>query len=189
MLILPRHLHKATQWSGGCTTELFIYPEGADYKRLDFLFRVSTATIEVEKSVFTNLPEVRRKIMILDGEIELIHDGMNAKKLSRFDTDSFLGDTPTQSIGMATDFNVMTKGGVNGNICHAELDIGEIKALSVDTTTQKLLFYVYSGTVQIKNETISSGDVVYFKTIAGLEHITVAAKSDSIIIIVELSGF
>ena len=43
-----------SKWSGGETTELYIYPADYQYKKRDFLFRISRATIPKEKSIFTN---------------------------------------------------------------------------------------------------------------------------------------
>ena len=47
---------KTTRWSGGTTTEFFIYPTGADYQKRKFAARISSAVIEDEYSKFTELP-------------------------------------------------------------------------------------------------------------------------------------
>ena len=39
-------------WSGGRTTEIYIAPEGALYAERNFLFRISTAEVELEESDF-----------------------------------------------------------------------------------------------------------------------------------------
>ena len=44
----------ANDWSGGKTYEYYIFPETADYQNKDFLFRISSATIESKPSNFTN---------------------------------------------------------------------------------------------------------------------------------------
>ena len=59
--------------SGGTTTQLFIYSWNETYSNLQFDFRISTATVEVETSIFTQLPGVRRTLMVLDGTMELHH--------------------------------------------------------------------------------------------------------------------
>ena len=43
-------------WSDGTTTQLLIAPEGAHYAARDFLWRVSSATVELDESDFTPLP-------------------------------------------------------------------------------------------------------------------------------------
>ena len=71
MKIYPASTQKTAKWSGGLTTELFIYPEGSAYSERNFDFRLSTATVEIETSVFTPLPHVQRTLMVL--ELSLIH--------------------------------------------------------------------------------------------------------------------
>ena len=43
-----------SKWSGGSTTELYIYPPQAVYREGNFKCRISSATVEVEKSDFTS---------------------------------------------------------------------------------------------------------------------------------------
>ncbi len=71
MKIIRKEDIKTTNWSGGTTSELFIFPVSSTYKDLNFEFRLSRATIETEESIFTPLPHVKRKLMLLDGELEL----------------------------------------------------------------------------------------------------------------------
>ena len=49
-----------TQWSGGATTQLAIAPKGAVYADRDFLWRLSSATVELDESDFTPLPAYDR---------------------------------------------------------------------------------------------------------------------------------
>lgn len=53
-----------SKWSGGSTTELYIYPPQAVYREGNFKCRISSATVEVEKSDFTSLPGVKRYLSI-----------------------------------------------------------------------------------------------------------------------------
>ena len=64
-----------TKWSGGLTTQLGIAPEGAVYADRDFLWRLSSATVEDTESDFTALPDYERLISTLEGTIELNHNG------------------------------------------------------------------------------------------------------------------
>ena len=43
---------KPVAWSGGSTTELFIFPPTGNYRKRNFDFRLSTATVEVDTSDF-----------------------------------------------------------------------------------------------------------------------------------------
>ena len=70
-----RHFTRAqyvtTDWSGGTTTQLAIAPEEAVYAERDFLWRLSSAQVELEHSDFTPLPDYNRLISVLKGELEL----------------------------------------------------------------------------------------------------------------------
>lgn len=98
---------QTTTWSGGKTTELFIFPTDARYVERDFDFRISTATIEVETSDFTPLPDYKRLLAVLEGELEIMHEGKYSKKLLPFESDSFHGSWKTTSKGKVRDFNVI----------------------------------------------------------------------------------
>ena len=69
-------IHKEEQttirWSGGLSTELYIFPEDSEYVERNFKYRLSTATVEIEQSVFTPLPGVDRTLMVLEGEMKLV---------------------------------------------------------------------------------------------------------------------
>jgi uncharacterized protein len=161
-------LHTNT-WQGGTTTQLAIYPEGAVYKNLDFIFRISTATIDAEQSAFTVLPNVARELMVLAGEMVIAHKGHHTKQLKKFDTDSFRGDWETTSMGKATDFNVMTRGNAKANVTGFTLPENANKALVLDGDVMAV--YVYSGEVCMEQSsaktTLTEGDValMYKQTI------------------------
>lgn len=101
------------KWSGGETTELFIYPKDSQYKKREFLFRLSSATVPNEKSTFTKLPGIERKLLILSGETKLCF-GQEERSLSLDEQVEFKGDWETTSEGEATDFNLMMKEGADG---------------------------------------------------------------------------
>ncbi len=110
-----RHLHaadfKTTAWSGGNTTELFLYPSDGDYGKRDFLFRISSATVELEESDFTALEGVERYITPLDGSFTLTHPHSAPIILGPLSQPyCFSGSIPTHCVGKATDFNLMLKG-------------------------------------------------------------------------------
>jgi environmental stress-induced protein Ves len=89
-----------SKWSGGTTTQLFIYPENAIYAERNFVCRISTAIVEIPESTFTALPDVLKILMILEGELEIEHKGRYTKQLQKFDTDSFSGSWETQGKGL-----------------------------------------------------------------------------------------
>lgn len=103
-------------WSGGTTTELAIYPEGATYADRTFAWRLSTATIEQDNSTFTSLSGISRVLMMVEGTIVLHHAGRDAVELHPFDVDVFSGDWLTTSEGRGKDVNLMTNIGYIGTL-------------------------------------------------------------------------
>ena len=99
------------KWSGGTTTELFIYPPNSSFAARDFDLRLSTATVELETSNFTPLRGFNRVLMVLEGEMSLDHLSHNSTKLKKFDFDRFEGGWDTKSTGVCVDFNVIFKDG------------------------------------------------------------------------------
>lgn len=103
--------YKTSQWSGGTTTELLIWPEGADYAKREFQVRISSATVELTESDFTPLQGVVRYITPLSGGFSLTHPGCEPVVMVPMDAPyRFSGETPTHCVGKATDFNLMLKG-------------------------------------------------------------------------------
>ena len=70
--LLPKKDSKASIWSGGLTYEYMIYPETANYTNRDFVFRISSATIEKVPSEFTKFKGYHRYLVMLDN-LSLIH--------------------------------------------------------------------------------------------------------------------
>ena len=103
--------YTTTRWSGGTTTELLIRPRGAVYGQRDFLFRVSSATVDLDSSTFTALPDYDRLIATLKGTITLIHDGGAPLVLAPFQVHAFDGGSETTSLGRCRDFNLMLRKG------------------------------------------------------------------------------
>jgi len=149
---------KTTQWSGGKTTELFIYPPKSNFKNLDFDFRLSNATIEVDESDFTSLPNINRTLLLLDGELELIHKDHHSKKLEIFDTDNFNGSWETKSIGKAVDFNFMSTKNIKPVLNVLEFNKGaEFTEKNLNTFC---CLYNFKGKIKTKHGILNTGDVL-----------------------------
>ena len=88
-----------TKWSGGLTTQLGIAPAGAVYADRDFLWRLSSATVEDAESDFTALPDYERLISTLEGTIELNHNGGEKLTLNPYEVHRFDGGDDTHSWG------------------------------------------------------------------------------------------
>ena len=152
---LHRGNYKTTEWSGGTTTELSIAPEGAVYADRDFEWRLSSATVEVEESNFTPLPDYNRIIMTLKGGIRLSHNGGEWLTLPEFTTHSFDGGDETVSVGKVIDFNLMLRKGVCGGavIPYALKDGEEVRTdrdLQAEAPNYStVMFYCYEGTALV----------------------------------------
>lgn len=147
MIILKEEDFKTSQWKGGKTTELFIFPENSKYKEQNFDFRISSARIETENSEFTELTDYLRILMVLNGEIFIKHEDYHSKNLKKFDIDAFHGSWKTTSQGKCTDFNIMTNENYTSSIKHQTLLID--KKININKNSDFLFLYIYSGNVKI----------------------------------------
>lgn len=98
-------------WSGGATTQIAIAPAGAQYADRNFLWRISSATVELESSDFTPLPDYERFLSILRGEIAVFHDDGEPIKLTPGKIHRFDGGAGTRAEGTCVDFNLMLRKG------------------------------------------------------------------------------
>lgn len=140
-----------TEWSGGKTAELVIYPNTAEYRKRNFQFRISTAVIEQDPSAFTILPGFERVLMMLEGTIRIEHQGHRAALLEPFQPYSFSGDRITKSYGTGRDFNLMLSETCSGNL--ATLIIESRKEIIFrqkfsDQGLHFIHFYAYDATIQ-----------------------------------------
>ncbi len=111
ILHLTQKDYKTSAWSGGTTTELFIWPQGASYAARQFQFRISSATVDLAESDFTLLPGVERYITPLSGGFTLLHPGKEPVVMGPLSAPyRFSGEETTHCVGKATDFNLMLKG-------------------------------------------------------------------------------
>ena len=141
---------KINNWSGGTSAQLFIYPPTAEYLQRNFIFRLSTAIVNIEKSEFTSLPGVSRHLMVLEGETVLTHENHHSKKLGKFDIDEFEGDWKTSSIGKCTDFNLMTTGKARGELSSIFIEKHQLSEYHIDNKLSWLFIYSFSGKTNIK---------------------------------------
>ena len=167
-----------TTWSGGTTTQLAIFPGNARYADRDFLWRISSATVDLEVSDFTPLPDYDRHIATLEGEITLTHNGGAPLTLVPGQVHSFSGGDETHCLGRCRDFNLMLRKGRAAGIMEAltvtaACRIGRperpeglagncSEAESKDPFPAACLLYCVSGFVHVaageENCTLAAGD-------------------------------
>ncbi len=157
-----------TQWSGGTTTQLSIAPRGALYADRDFLWRVSSATVELDESDFTALPDYRRYISTVRGEMTLRHNGGEALTLRPGDVHAFDGGDETHSAGRCTDFNLMLrKGKADGEMLSLRVGADGATLRCAETT----LLYCACGSCALRcgaeEITLRAGESVLAEHVAG----------------------
>jgi environmental stress-induced protein Ves len=105
-------------WSGGLTYEYMIYPQTANYADRDFLFRISSATIEKTPSEFTKFNGYYRYLVMLDNSLDIEFN--NQKKIyKKHEIMEFKSDDEVTSYTKGIDFNWM----VSEKIRHHKLKI------------------------------------------------------------------
>ena len=155
--------YKVSKWSGGDTTELYLYPEDGDYRSGNFQLRISSATVEVERSEFTSLPGVERYLMIFQGHLDMIHGEKEKVSLGPYEVDYFDGGIPTVSYGKVVDFNLMLKNGAGGRMEALCLDKGEEKRIQPEGRENFLAIYVKEGEIRIGDKNIKAQELGVIK--------------------------
>lgn len=146
------------RWSGGTTTEICTFPKNSNYEDKSFIWRISSAKIESEESNFTYLKNIWREIMILDGNVKLIHNDETSVNLVRFEKHSFNGEWKTRSYGKVTDFNLMVSEKANGNISYIKLNENTMSKFSLNIKNKRnhknlsYGFYCYEGNIKVSLE-------------------------------------
>lgn len=183
--ILKSDTFKTTNWSGGATTELYIHPEHANYQKRDFNFRLSKAMVTDQESVFTSLPEIQRKLMVLEGCITLSHDNQYTKQLAKFDVDTFDGSWNSSCVGSCTDFNLMMMGNTTGNLEGLQMQKNEVTERDIPTGIEFVFAYNYSGKINItianESHCLNDGDLIVIE-LPKIETILLTALENSLLV-------
>ncbi|MDO4489228.1 MAG: HutD family protein [Eubacteriales bacterium] len=138
-------------WSGGTTTQLAIYPDGALYADRDFLWRISSATVDLPESDYTSLPEYYRFITPLNGEMRLTHDGGEEINVEPLEVHEFDGESATHCVGKCTDFNLMLRKELtDGFMSTIEMDDENGILINPCADNQTILIYVVKGSAFIE---------------------------------------
>lgn len=150
--VIKKSEFQISEWSGGTTTELLIHPEDTKYSDRNFKWRLSSAKVEAEESIFTHLPGISRIIMVIDGVLRLEHEGHHKVVLNPFEQDSFMGNWKTKSFGKVTDFNLMMNEGCIGKL--EALSIGDnikifLDEISEETNQVTDAFYCVEGNFEL----------------------------------------
>ena len=154
----PAQHFQAKAWANGTTTELVKYPTESDFLNRDFIFRISTATVEAEESTFSDFSGLTRILMILEGSLTLIHEGRYQKDLNPYDQDTFDGSWSTRSIGKVRDFNVMFNEQAKGELRAFQLQSEQTEILEI--SQKRIILFVHTGQYSIGEQLLETGSVL-----------------------------
>lgn len=143
--ILEEGQQQISTWSGGETRQLFIHPQQSNLTDRNFDFRISTAIIYTEHSDFSPFNGYHRKLMLLDGALEIVHDGHYSIQLKKFEQDAFEGDWKTHSLGTGTDFNVIHNNSYQVEMMPATSDPGVDFSLEINKGEWIFIYIVRGG--------------------------------------------
>lgn len=149
--------YKLTEWSGGKTSQFWIHPLDSTLEARDFEFRISSAIVEVEESEFSNFEGYTRKLMVLQGELLLQHEGQHSILLKPFDQDTFDGSWKTRSKGKAQDFNLIYRKSIYAELDHFDVEKGSY--LTVHAADSVFVF-VFRGEGSVKGIPFKEGDLL-----------------------------
>ncbi|OXG06560.1 environmental stress-induced protein Ves [Flavobacterium araucananum] len=136
---------KSSIWSGGLTYEYIIYPKTANYADKDFLFRISSATIEQVPSEFTQFKGYHRYLVMLDNGLA-IEVNKEKKVYEKYEIIEFKSNDDVTSYTKGIDFNWM----VSEKIAHHNL---KITNSNENCKAQIIILYSLDTTVIKINET------------------------------------
>ncbi|MCD0474766.1 HutD family protein [Flavobacterium sp. EDS] len=104
--LFPKKDSAVSIWSGGLTYEYMIYPKTANYADRDFIFRISSATIEQEPSIFTRFKGYHRYLVMLDNSLH-VEVNKEKKLYEKYEIMEFNSDDEVTSYTKGIDFNWM----------------------------------------------------------------------------------
>ena len=142
--------YRISDWSGGKTVQIAIAPEDAQYADRAFLWRLSSATVDLDESDFTPLPDYMRLIAPLRGEMRLTHNGGAPVDLAPYEVHRFDGADATHSWGRCTDFNLMLrKGACDGSVTAVSGGPGEKKTFTPEPETETVVITCTEGGAEV----------------------------------------
>ena len=124
---------QVSDWSGGKTKQLYLSPQTGHYGKREFDYRLSTATVELAESQFSDLSGFHRILMSLDHTLHL-HNASRQEEtvLAPFTPYFFEGSDSITSRGTCTDFNLIYSDHYQGQM----LAISDGQELSQDEAIQ-----------------------------------------------------
>ena len=124
---------QVSDWSGGKTKQLYLSPPTGHYGKREFDYRLSTATVDLAESQFSDLSGFHRILVSLNHTLHL-HNASRQEEtvLAPFTPYVFEGSDSITSRGTCTDFNLIYSDHYQGQM----LAISDREELSQDEAIQ-----------------------------------------------------
>lgn len=183
---------EVTDWGGGATIQLSVYPQNCSGGHLlEYIFEITSSTVIYDTTDFTQFYGYKRLLMVIEGEMTLIHGDGKTVHLGKYEYDCFDGNDKTRSMGKATDYEIVIK-----NDDYAELKVFEMKkscSMPIDNMTnpnyhdccQGIYCHMGAVTVIVNNSTYEMGQGEQLSVFYGnmkKPDISVQANVNSVII-------
>lgn len=160
MYIIKKNQGAVSKWSNGITREMFIYPQTAALKNRNFIFRVSSARIDSEHSVFSNFDGFIRYLIPLNADMQIKHEDRPYFLLKAHNLHCFAGDIKTESMHTCKqliDFNVIID---KNYACDMQItkniDMKNVPYIKYDI----VLVYLLNATAMYNNTNLEKGDLL-----------------------------
>lgn len=157
MILVSKVNQKVSDWTGGTTTELLIFPENSSVSEQNFDYRISTAQVLVEKSEFTFFPNYERKLAILEGNLKIQHNQSEWYSLKTGEQTEFKGVWETRSEGQVVDFNVIYSDKYRSSIDW----VNHLTLADFNQGNEVVGIYCLNGTIQINDILLEKGDFIH----------------------------
>ncbi|ALU27681.1 HutD family protein [Myroides odoratimimus] len=131
-------------WSGGKTNEYVIYPRDTQYVDKDFIFRISSATIEAVPSEFTRFNGYRRYLSMLEGDLKLYRQGKE-EYYTTHTLFSFGSEEDITSYSLGKDFNLMLHQSIKDEVVQISSD-------GVNTNAVYLFIFALVDSIAVVND-------------------------------------
>ncbi|RVU55110.1 HutD family protein [Anaerosphaera multitolerans] len=147
MEIIKKEEFVTTDWSGGTTTEVYISPKGANVSERDFDYRVSTATCELDESVFSDYSGFVRFIAPVDANLNL-KNGDEEITLRPYEVYRFDGSDSVVGYSKVRDFNLIFKKGLSGKM-YSTIVNGQAR---IENFSKKMLIFNNDSEIEVNNK-------------------------------------
>ncbi len=104
-----------TSWSGGKTWTYYIEPAGATLAERNFDIRISSASVELDQSTFSDFSGYTRYFSVLSNSVVLQING-DKQTVDQTSLIKFSGSDQVISYGKTRDINVFIKQGISAKV-------------------------------------------------------------------------